>query len=215
MSPPIRSIPSLFFLALVLGGCNSEPATGPETPAQVSARRQAAGQVVIITLEANHPGFFNPEVSFWAKAGKDTEAIIYFADSTERSGRGQGYARLRVRPSSLLAYPDGRLFAPGDSVLITMRVADPDLILFEMQPSGLRFSTARPAELKIEYDHADPDYNHDGVVDAADAAIQHALAIWQQEGPGEPFFLTESVNIEASRQILAKVLSFSRLAIAY
>jgi hypothetical protein len=171
--------------------------------------------VTIVTLAANHPGYFNPEVSFWARAGQDAEGIIYFADSTDNLGRGEAYARLRIRPGSLLAFPDGRLFARGDSVLISMRVVDPDRVLFEMQPSGLRFSSSRPAELKIEYAHADPDYNQDGILDAADAAIQHALAIWQQEARGEPFVMTASVNFEAQREIQARAVSFSRFAIAY
>jgi hypothetical protein len=215
MSIQTRCIPSFLLLALLTGACASEPTTAPEPSAAVFARTQTYADVAIVTLEPGHPGYLNPEVSFWAKAGKDAEGIIYFADPAERRGRGQAYARFRVRSRSLLAYPDGRPFGPGDSVLISMRVVDPDRILLEMLPSGLRFSASRPAELKIEYSHADPDYNHDGVVDTEDAAIQHVLAIWHQEVPGGPFVMSPSVNFEDKREILAQVFRFSRLAIAY
>ena len=56
-----------------------------------------------------------------------------------------------------------------------------------MEPSGLTFNPAEPAELKIHYDHADHDFNEDGVVNTADDQIKTTLAIWRQELPADNF----------------------------
>jgi len=215
MNIHIRSISSLSLLVLSLGSCVSESATAPKPPPGMFAMNARAEGISILALEPGHPEYFNPEVSFWATVGEDTQGVIYFRGNEDPTKRGEAYARLRVRPGSLLAYPDGRLFAPGDSVLISMRVVDPDHFLLEMQPSGLRFSTSRPAELRIEYAHADSDYNDDGDVDDEDKATQHGMNIWQQEEPGEPFVTAASMNLEDIHELKAQVFTFSRFAIAY
>lgn len=215
MTDSSRTLLLALSLAGTTGACVGTPPTAPSARASFATTEPPEGMPTIVTLAHGHPDFLASSVSFWAKAGADREGIIYFADSTDRRGRGEAFVRLRIRSRSLLAYPDGRAFLPGDSVLITMRVVDPDQILFEMQPSGLRFSSTRPAELKIEYLHADPDYNHDSTVDAEDASIQHALAIWQQEEDGGPFVPLGSVNLEDQQEIFVSVFGFSRFAIAY
>ena len=66
---------------------------------------------------------------------------------------------------SLLALPDGTPILPGDSVLIQVSVVDPTEMLFDLEPTGLKFNPAAPARLKIHYDHAGGDLNDDGVAD--------------------------------------------------
>lgn len=207
----LRHLRPLLIL-LILGACAELPNEPVKSEGVVVGSMYPEG-VTLIRLAEDHPPFFNTSVSFWAKSGTDTEGALYFEESPGK--RGQSYARFRVRKGSLLAYPDGRLFEKGDSVLITMRILDPTLLLLEMQPSGLRFNTSRPAELQFEYDHADPDYNQDGVINTTDTEIQHQLAVWSQEDSGGPFRRTQSINFERQREILARILSFSRLAVAY
>ena len=64
---------------------------------------------------------------------------------------GAAYVRLTVWPNSLLAWPDGHPVAGNDSVLITVRLVDRSKLLFEFEPSGLRFSVSKPAELRVNY----------------------------------------------------------------
>ena len=62
-------------------------------------------------------------------------------------------------------------------MLITITVEDPELLLFSLQPTGLKFSAEKPAELKIRYAHADDDFNEDGDVDGEDSHLETMLGI--------------------------------------
>lgn len=167
----------------------------------------------IIQLPANHPPFESPTVSFWARKNQSREATIYFLDA--QGQRGEAFATLKIDSGSLLARPDGTPFGTSDSVLITMTVVEPSQILVELQPSGLTFAAGKPAELKLEYGATEGDLNDDGKVDGKDSEIQQQMAIWRQEKLGDPFIQIGSVKVEEQREIEAKLVSFSRYAIAY
>src|SRR3954454_20183459 len=200
---------SLLLLAAPLGrvgGCSDSPSQGggDSTPEQ---------DFNLIRLAQTSPPILNPEQSFYAVRGQDRELRISFQDPS--GGEGEEFLRLRVRPNSLRALPDGSPIAAGDSVLITVRIVDPANILFEMEPSGLAFAPDEPAELKIHYNHADHDFNEDGSVDVVDAEIKTRLAIWRQELANGPFVKLGSVNVEEQEEINADIQGFSRYAISY
>jgi hypothetical protein len=88
-------------------------------------------------------------------------------------------------------------------------------MLFDLQPTGLKFSPADPAELKIHYDHANGDLNDDGVSNGLDDALERTLAIWRQENPGEPFVRLVSVLTIETDEADAELTGFSRYALAY
>jgi hypothetical protein len=170
-------------------------------------------ELTVLRLAEESPPLFNPEESFWAVRGEDREVRIFFQDDV--GGAGEEFLRLRVDAPSLLSYPDGTPFAVDDSVLITVRVVDPAQLLFELEPTGLRFNPQEPAELKIHYDHADDDLDDDGDVDSEDDEIERTLAIWRQESPGDPFVRLGSLLIEDLEEIEAELEGFSRYALAY
>lgn len=202
---PLRRITAV--LLAVVAGCGSgttEPTPGEERP-------EAA--LKILRLAGNAPPIFNPVVSFWAKRGQNSEAELFFRKPD--GSRGDKYVRLDLSDRSLLAYPDGRLFADGDSVLITMRVSDPQRILIELEPSGLRFNPKEPAELEIRYDHANGDFDEDGDQDGQDRQIEQMLSIWRQESAAALFVRLGTVRIQDLKELDARLLGFSRLAIAY
>jgi hypothetical protein len=171
------------------------------------------GELTIIRLPAGSPPIWNPVDSFYAKKGEDRELRIYFED--EVGGAGEEYLRLRVDSPSLLSYPDGTPFQVGDSVLITVRVVDPQQIYFEFEPSGLRFNPAVPAQLKIEYAETEGDLDDDGDVDSDDDAIEQVIDLWRQEQAGQDFVKLGAVKIEELDEIEADILGFTRYAIAY
>jgi hypothetical protein len=197
----------LLFAGLLSGalGCSDTTSPGDTTrpPANLNVVRVATGS----------PPLFNPEQSFYAVQGQDREVRISFQD--QGGGEGEEFLRFRVRPTSLLAHPDGTPFVAGDSVLITVQVLDPTNILFQMEPTGLTFNPAEPAELKIHYDHADHDFNEDGIINATDDQIKSTLAIWRQETAADNFVRLGSVNVEDLEEINADILGFTRYAIAY
>lgn len=197
---------ALLLAALV--GCNDSSLTEPEP-----GEERSEAQLRIVRLAANAPPLFNSVVSFWAYRGRNAKAELFFQQSD--GTRGEQYAELDLDDQSLLRYPDGSLFADGDSVLITMRAVDPSRILIEFEPSGLRFDPLEPAELQIRYSHADEDFDDDGDEDADDAEIEQILGIWRQELVGGPFIRLGTVRFEELKELEAKLLGFSRLAIAY
>jgi hypothetical protein len=151
--------------------------------------------------------------------GQDQEIALSFPVSGNLAdcagGPTEDFLRLKLKPTSLLRYPDGNLIADGDSVYIYVNWVGSDSILFDLQPTGLVFDPAQPAELHIEYGEASDDLNHDGQVDTEDDAIEHGLDIWRQEKPGDPFVRVGTGKAEDLNEIEAKLNGFSRYAIAY
>ena len=170
-------------------------------------------ELTIVKLAPTSPPLFNPADSFYAKRGEDREVRIFFQD--EAGGPGEEYLRLNVDAPSLLARPDGTPFQVGDSILIRVQVVDPAQFLFELQPSGLTFSTSAPARLKIHYDQANDDFNEDGHVDQEDDSIETILSIWRQEHPGDPFVRLGPAVVRDLKEIEAELQGFSRYALAY
>jgi hypothetical protein len=203
MRAPGKLLALTLLAALAACSDSGEPNGGERPPAELN----------IVQLDVTSPPLLNPDTSFYAVQGEDREVRISFQDAL--GAEGEEFFRLRVRPGSLQARPDGTPIAPGDSVLITVHVVDPVQILFELEPAGLTFNASEPAELKIHYNHADHDFNDDGAVDLFDQQIRSRLAIWKQENLNDPFVKLGSVNVEADEEINADILGFTRYAIAY
>jgi hypothetical protein len=202
-----RTRPNILLLIGLLAGTACSDSTSQNDGSQPPS------ELNLVRLDQTSPPIFDPEQSFYAVKGEDRELRISFQD--QAGGEGEEFLRLRVRPASLLARPDGSPIAEGDSVLITISIVDPGNILFEMEPTGLTFSQDEPAELKIHYNHADHDFNDDGTINAADDEIRGALAIWRQETPSDPFIRLGSVNEVTAEEINADITGFSRYAISY
>ncbi len=198
---------SVMFGGVVLLGCSSTT-TEPPPP---DIRDPAA--LNILQLAQNAPPLWNSQASFYAIRGEDREARLFFQDAV--GGQGEEYMRLKIPDAALLTRPDGTPFAVGDSILITVTVVDVQQILFELEPSGLRFDPAKPAELDIEYQEAGDDYDQDGDVDAEDDQIETELAIWRQEVVGGVFERLGSVKFEDLKEIDVELTGFTRYAIAY
>jgi len=196
-----------FALAAMLAACSDSggPNTGGVRP---------PGDLSIIRLTPGHAAIWNPVDSFYAVKGQDRELRIYFT-AEDGVSRGEEYVRLRVDAASLLTMPDGTPIQVGDSVLITLRVPDPDLVQFQFEPSGLKFDPSVPAQLKIEYGEANPDYNDDGHEDGQDAAIKQQLAVWRQEQAGQSYLKVNTVNVTELDECNADLAGFTRYAIAY
>jgi len=205
----IRRVRQLALAALagIAAACSNDSSS----PTPDEHRPQDALNVVHVA--ASSTPLFNPVDSFYAKRGENREVRIYFQD--EAGGQGEEYLRLRVDANSLLSMPDGTPVADGDSVLIHVSVVDPAEMLFQFEPSGLQFDPDQPAELKIHYAHADGDINDDGKTDSTDDLLEHTLAIWRQENPGDPFERLSSVLSIELDEADADITGFTRYALAY
>jgi hypothetical protein len=208
----MRSLDALRILLLAAWAGAAASCSDSSSPPDDGGSKPPSELTVIHVAPASTP-LFNTTVSFYAKRGEQSEGSISFQDAG--GGEGEEYVRLRIDANSLLALPNGDAILPGDSVLITLSVVDPTEMEFDLQPTGLKFSPADPAELKIHYDHADGDLNDDGVSNSLDDALERTLAIWRQENPGDPFVrLTSTLTIETD-EATADLTGFSRYALAY
>ena len=155
-------------------------------------------------------------VAFWAVRGQNREVDMYYRP---RAGQTDSvrFLRFRVRQESLLRRPDGSAFVTGDSVRITIRIRDFSKLITEFAPSGLVFSPVRPAELRLDFDNANDDFNGDGVVNQVDTNLIPTFAIWRQEAVGQPWFkLTGAVEVSGNlKEVKADVLSFTNHAVAW
>jgi hypothetical protein len=201
----VRAIRCLLLAALAgaVGSCSDSSGPDGVPPSDLN----------VVHVAPTSTPLFNPVDSFYAKRGEDREVRIYFQDDV--GGAGEEYLRLRIDAPTLVALPDGTPILPGDSVLVHVRVVDPAQMLFELEPTGLRFNPLVPAEIKIHYDHAEGDLNDDGSVDGEDDAIEGILAIWRQEQPGDPFVRLGSVLSDDLDEAEAELTGFSRYALAY
>src|SRR3954470_17158877 len=128
----------LIFMLAGVAACSSDPTSSGDGS-------RPSSDLNILRVASTAPALFNPEASFYAVQGQDREVRISFQDAGGQEG--EEFLRFRVRPGSLASLPGGSPIAAGDSVLITVRVVDAAKILFEMEPSGLTFNSAEPAEL--------------------------------------------------------------------
>lgn len=126
---------------LVLG-CGSD-ATDPRL-----AEIRAPGELSILQIN-QPPALISDSVSFWAVRGEDRAVEMFYSDSLGQPS--DRVLRFEVGRSSLDRYPDNRKFKGDDSVLITIRIADPATLAFDFEPSGLRFKSRNPAELTVAY----------------------------------------------------------------
>jgi hypothetical protein len=208
----MRSLDALRILLLAAWAGAAASCSDSSSPPDDGGSKPPSELSVIHVAPSSTP-LFSTTVSFYAKRGEQREGSISFQDAG--GGEGEEYVRLRIDANSLLALPNGDAILPGDSVLITLSVVDPTEMEFDLQPTGLKFSPADPAELKIHYDHADGDLNDDGVSNSLDDALERTLAIWRQENPGDPFVrLTSTLTIETD-EATADLTGFSRYALAY
>ena len=199
----MRKLSLVLALLLALSACSSDPNTDNTKP---------PGELTILPLAQGTPPLTTDSAGFWAVFDEDREVRIDIAPN-------QDYLKFRVRDNSLLRYPDGTLFGPGDSVYISVKVIDPSLLYFEFTPSGLTFNPLEPAELSLDYDHAgftvEGDYDDDGDVDSNDDDIESELRVWQQELPGDLFLrLAGLIEVEVD-EINVDILGFTRYALAY
>ena len=188
-------------------GCDSS-STDPDPPETASE-----SELTFVQFTAESLALADREVSLWAVRGEDREVRLNYAPDSV-GAEPERFLKFRVREETLVTHPNGSAVAPGDSVLITIRVDDAGRFLFDFQPSGLGFNPDEPAELEVSYLRANPDLNGDGVVDGLDAALEASLSLWKQESPGDPFEKIGTLKFEELDEVEAEITSFTGFALA-
>lgn len=197
----------LFGLAALAMALACSDSSSPPQPVPTS-------QLNIVLQGPNAPPLLTDSASFYAVAGEDSELRMFYQGAIP-GDTGEEFLRFKVPSDGLLRRPDGSAFLPGDSILIWVKVLDPGKFLLEFQPTGLQFSPDNPAELTIEYDHSDHDFNGDGSIDPQDAEIKSRLDVWQRQPPDTLWHRLGAANYESYDELEAQIYHFTDHAIAW
>jgi hypothetical protein len=161
--------------------------------------------LVFLRPAANAPALTTYDTSFVAVAGEDHEIRIRYVN-------GEECLRFRMDDGTLYARPNGTRLREGDTVTIRIRLVDTGYFNFEFQPAGLRFDPDDPAELRVNYAFAHPDYNGDGEVDEDDDDFEFGW--WRQEAPGQDWERIGSARLHDLTEVRADLEGFTRYALA-
>jgi hypothetical protein len=208
---PMTTRQYLLILTALLAGCSNSTDQGAGTV-------KPPEELSFLTLAPTAPTLCANSVTFEATKGVGVEAALKFPEAGEPadcSGGTEDFVRLKLDGQSLLQLPNGTPLQDGDKVTITMTWVGGDSIMVHLEPTGLVFNPAKPAELKIEYEEASDDLDHSGSVTAADTTIEQEMGLWRQPTLADPFTRIGSVKFEDQNEIEAKLNGFSRYAIAY
>jgi hypothetical protein len=199
-----RQFAPLAFLLASLGACDGFPGSDPNFALVED------GELIPVKVAPDAPPLETMEATFWIVRGQWREVEIRYATD----GYNGKCIRFIVPPDAPLRHADGRVFEMGDSALVTLRVIDPELYLFEFDPEGMRFNPAAPARVEIRYRWIAADANGDGRVDAADGVFVKTFSLWRQERSRDPWVEVPSERDEENQEIHADVDGFTRYMLA-
>src|SRR5262245_37106053 len=114
-------------LLVVSSACSDAGPSAPDTASSSNLLGSASGPVFPRFQSGAKPAI--RQVSFWAVAGAQRELTINYGNGNDV------YLHFVVGPTSLLMRPNGALFLPRDSVLITVTLDNSDLMIAHFEPS--------------------------------------------------------------------------------
>lgn len=135
--------------------------------------------IPLLRQDDGAPAVQSYDVVFTVTRGHSHEIELKYDDGT---GELEDFLELKFGENTLLQWPDGTPIEDGESVDITLTV-DPSTFLFDLSPAGLVLSASDPLRIEVDYEHANPDFNGDGLVDELDEQIREQLGWWRQDEP--------------------------------
>lgn len=199
-----RSRAPALLVCLFAAACDGSPTTDDVV---------TEDELTFVRFGETAPSLQSTSVSFYAVRGDERIGRIRY-QAQPGEDEGEDFLEFRVSEEALLRYPDGRAFAVGDSVRITVQVVDATRFLFEFSPAGLRFDPQHPARLEVSYEHADRDYDDDGDEDAEDESFEQTFGFWRQERVGLPWVRVGTLKVEDLEEVEADIDGFTRYAVA-
>jgi hypothetical protein len=200
-----KSFVALVAVALITAGCSSDGPSDPTTDQNL--------HFLSPTIDA--PPLAVQTFSFDAVQGQDKDVIMWYHRRPERADSSK-LLRLRIRSRAQITLPNGTALAPGQTVRITITVTDPQRLIVDLQPTGLRFGNDdEPANLTLWYIEQDHDLNDDGVINTTDDTIERTLAIYRRENATAPWLRQTSSVVAETDEVEAVLHGFSNYVIAY
>lgn len=161
------------------------------------------------------------QVGFWAVHGDargvqvDYQVCATWEEEGCAAWTWQPYLLFDVPANALAARPDGSPIAAGDSVFITLTI-DPQGLVVQFEPSGLRFDATERAVLRMYYTGAGGDYDADGDTDAVDGEIERDLmGMFYQAAAMDPWVTMGAEHSLSGRWFTTWLEHFSGYAVAW
>jgi hypothetical protein len=191
---------------LALTACDMSHTPTTPAAAPVIHKDGILGSLLSFLMPAsNAPGLVTDTVKFYAVVGQDRHDSIYYHAASGHSDSTR-FAYFDVPAGALVTDQNGDTLAQGDSLLITMYLADSSHMTVGFQPSGLVFNSSNKPTLILSYHWANP---------LTLPLLQALLGIWYQETPGGLWFpAASSVQIPA-QTVTGRCPGFSVYASAY
>jgi hypothetical protein len=190
---------------LTLSACDmSHSPTTPVTPASTIHKGILGSLLHFLLPASNAPGLVTDTVKFYAVVGQDRHDSIYYHAAAGHTDSTR-FAYIDVPAGALVTDQYGDTLASGDSLQITMYLADSANMTVGFQPSGLVFHSSNRPTLVLSYHWANP----------LGLLLQLLLGMWYQETPGGLWFpASSSVQIPA-QTVTGRCPGFSVYASAY
>ena len=198
----------LFFVVpLLLAATSCDSLFSPEQATGVENNR-----LTVVRVDPDAPPLEQASVTFWLVRGQPTEVEIRYLLQDGYDGK---CLRLVIPAEAPLRHADGRMIAAGDSVQVTVRVIDPALFLFEIDPAGVQLNPAHPARLEIRYRWIAQDTDGDGLVNERDNALSNRFRLWAQDPESQLWSAVPSAaRFSDIQEIHAPITTFTRYALA-
>lgn len=194
----------LGFLAVTAWACSDSTNSTPTTPAQPH----------FVVQGSTAPPLYAESTSFWATYDGDREARLYYQGASPGDS-GEELLRFTVPAGALARRPNGTVFGPGDSILITIK-ADTSQFIFTFEPTGLQFDPLNAARLRVQFVEANQDFDADGKITTSDSIAKSKLVFWRRE-PTDTVWtsITGSLVFEELDEIEGSITSFTEYAVAW
>jgi len=204
MIKPLSGWFLLLLLSALVSACDGflTPQTRPEVD---------DGGLTVVRVAPDAPPLDATEVKFWMVRGQQREIEISYTGDDGYNGK---CIRLVFPAEAPLRDAAGRAIAPGDSIEVTLRVLDPDLFLFEIEPAGVILNPAHPARMEIRYRWMALDLNGDGRVDTVDDGIASGFRLWAQDLGNQRWSTVPSERFANIQEVHATISVFTRYALA-
>ncbi|HEV2670592.1 MAG TPA: hypothetical protein VGU74_05830 [Gemmatimonadales bacterium] len=167
----------------------------------------------ILQQAATAPPLETYHVAFWLSRDKATQVIVRYRPAAGES-EGQPFLLFDVPKGALRTAGGGAKLAKKDSILITMTI-DPASFLVDFQPSGVLFTSPKPATLVFWYQNAEQDLNGDGVVNGADRVLLDQLRIIYRRDGHAHWHRTRSMKGWTWPYVFSPIRHFSSYAVSW
>jgi len=181
----------------------------PTTPAATAStihKNGILGSLLHFLMPAsNAPGLATDTVRFYAVVGQDRSASLWYHKAAGHTDSTR-WVNFDVPSGALVTDQNGDTLASGDSLQITMYLADSTNMVVGFQPSGLVFNSSSQPTLVQSYHWANP---------LLLPLLQSLLGMYNQETPGGLWYsVPSSVQISA-QTVTGSIPGFSVYASAY